>query len=55
VERGIGRQEALVALLLSSNAQAADILSRARHDLYLVASVQAAEFELHLLSNSERR
>ena len=52
---GIGRQEALVALLLSPNAQAASFLNQARQDLYLVASVHAAEQELHSLEIPERR
>jgi HEAT repeat protein len=47
---GIGRQEALVALLLSRSAQAEGVLREARQNLYLVASVQAAEQELHSLT-----
>jgi hypothetical protein len=50
VFRGIGRQEALLALLLSPTPQAASFLSEARRDLYLVASVQAAEQQLHALT-----
>lgn len=49
---GIGRQEAIIALLLSSSEEAAGCLSRARGNLYLVASVQAAEQQLHLLQTS---
>jgi hypothetical protein len=55
VLRGIGRQEALVALLLSPTAQAAGFLNQARQNLYLVASVQAAEQQLHALTIPERR
>ncbi len=46
---GVGRQEALVALLLSRNEQATGVLNAARQNLYLVASVRAAEQELHSL------
>jgi hypothetical protein len=49
---GIGRQEALVALLLSPTPQAAIFLNAARRDLYLVASVQAAEQQLFTLTIS---
>ncbi len=52
---GVGRQEALVALLLSRSAQAASFLSRARADLYLVASIYAAEQEAHSLTLAEQR
>ena len=45
---GIGRQEALIALLLSRSEQAAGCLNQARRNLYLVASVLAAERQLHL-------
>jgi hypothetical protein len=49
------RKEALVALLLNSTPQAAAALREARENLYLVASVRAAEFEVHSLAqNSER-
>lgn len=44
---GIGRQEALIALLLSQSAQAADCLSHARRNIYLMAAVQAAEQKLY--------
>ena len=47
---GVARHEALVALLLHSSPQAANCLEEARHDLYLVASVQAAEQQLHSLT-----
>jgi hypothetical protein len=46
---GIGRQEALVALLLSPSPRAAECLNHARHNVYLVAAVQAAERQLHSL------
>jgi hypothetical protein len=46
---GIGRQEALVALLLSTSDQAARCLDHARTDIYLVAAVHAAEQQLHHL------
>ncbi len=49
------RQQALVALLLSPNARAAEIVDRAREDLYLVASVRAAEFDLHRLTETPTR
>ncbi|MEX2114926.1 MAG: HEAT repeat domain-containing protein [Pirellulales bacterium] len=52
---GYGRQEALLALLLSSSDQAERILAQARQDLYLVASVHAAEQELRSLTVLERR
>jgi hypothetical protein len=55
VFHGVGRQEALVALLLSPSAQAAGFLNQARQNLYLVASVQAAEQQLHALTILERR
>jgi HEAT repeat protein len=46
---GIGRQEALMALLLSSSDQAADCLRHARQNIYLMAAVQAAEQQLYSL------
>lgn len=46
---GIGRQEVLIALLLNRSDQAAGCLNQARENLYLVASVQAAEQQLHSL------
>lgn len=46
---GIGRQEALIALLLSRSEKATGCLNEARGNLYLVASVQAAEQQLHSL------
>jgi hypothetical protein len=46
---GIGRQEALIALLLSQSEQAAGCLDRARQNLYLVASLHAAERRLDAL------
>lgn len=55
VFRGVGRQEALIALLLSSNAQAVGFLNQARQNLYLVATVQAAEQQLRSLAIPERR
>jgi hypothetical protein len=51
----IGRQEALVALLLSPVPEAANVLREARGNLYLVAAVQAAELQLQSLAISERR
>ncbi len=48
---GVGRQEALIALLLSHNSQANNFLNHARRDLYLVASVHAAEQQLLSLGN----
>jgi hypothetical protein len=51
VFRDIGRQEAMVALLLSRSEQADRFLERARHDLYLVAAVHAAEYQIHSLTN----
>ena len=55
VFRGVGRQEAIIALLLSSNAQAVGFLNQARQNLYLVATVQAAELQLRSLAIPERR
>lgn len=52
VPAGIGRQEALIALLLSPSAQAARFLTQARENLYLVAAVQAAEQQLYSLTIS---
>jgi len=49
------RKEALVALLLSPTPQAAAALREARQDLYLVASVRAAEFELQSLADHSER
>jgi hypothetical protein len=49
---GVGRQEALIALLLSHSSQASKFLNDARRDLYLVASVHAAEQQLQSLGNS---
>jgi hypothetical protein len=46
---GIGRQEALVALLLSQTEQAAGCVNHARTNLYLVASLRAAERRLDSL------
>lgn len=48
--KGVARHEALIALLLHSSPQAAHCLEEARRDLYLVASVQAAEQQLHSLT-----
>jgi hypothetical protein len=42
----IGRQEAIVALLLNRSRQAAGCVNQARSNLYLVASVRAAERQL---------
>ncbi|HVU86840.1 MAG TPA: hypothetical protein VHD36_05940 [Pirellulales bacterium] len=49
------RQPALVALLLNPSAQAAAVLQEARGDLYLMASVRAAEFELQHVTNAHTR
>lgn len=49
--RGIGRREALIALLLSPSDQAAGCLDEARQNLYLVASVHAAEQHLEQLQS----
>lgn len=49
------RQQALVALLINPNARAAEIIDRAREDLYLVASVRAAELDLHRLTDTPTR
>jgi hypothetical protein len=46
------RRQALVALLLSRDPRAADIVNEARGNLYLVASVRAAEIELHQLAQT---
>ncbi len=46
---GIGRQEVLIALLLNRSDQAAGCLNQARENLYLIASVRAAEQQLHSL------
>jgi len=54
VFRGIGRQEALLALLLSPDAQSARFLAAARQNFYLMASVYAAEQQLHSLTLTER-
>ncbi|HEY4313752.1 MAG TPA: hypothetical protein VGN12_30205 [Pirellulales bacterium] len=45
------RQPALVALLLNRTPQAATVLNEAREDIYLVASVRAAELELQHRNN----
>ncbi len=44
---GIGRREAIVALLSSPSAEAARYVDQARQNLYLVATVRAAEQQLH--------
>ncbi len=49
------RQPALVALLLNHTPQAAAVLHEAREDLYLMASVRAAEFELQHVPNAYER
>jgi HEAT repeat protein len=49
---GPSRQEALIALLLSHSAEANFFLNRARQNLYLMASVHAAEQELQTLAVS---
>jgi len=49
---GIGRREALIALLLSSSEKATGCLNEARENLYLVASVRAAEQQLESLQIS---
>ena len=49
------RKEALVALLLNPTPQAAEALREARQNLYLVASVRAAESELHGLADYPER
>jgi HEAT repeat protein len=46
---GISRREALIALLLSSSEKATGCLNEARENLYLVASVRAAEQQLDSL------
>ena len=46
------RQPALVALLLNPAPQAAALVDEARGNLYLTASVRAAEFELHRLTQT---
>jgi hypothetical protein len=43
---GIGRQEALMALLASRSPLASDLVDAARQNLYLMASVRAAEQQL---------
>lgn len=49
---GIGRQEALIALLLNQSEKATGCLNRARNDVYLVASLRAAEQRLNSLQVS---
>jgi hypothetical protein len=46
---GIGRREVLIALLLSRSKEAAGCVQHARENLYLVASLQAAEQQLDSL------
>ncbi len=48
---GIGRQEAFMALLVSPSPRASQIVYQARQDVYLMASVQAAERQLHFLQS----
>ncbi len=55
VLEGFGRQEALLALLMSSSPEAERVLDQARRNLYLVAAVRAAEVELRSLTVPERR
>ncbi len=43
---GIGRQEALMALLASRSPRASELVDAARQDVYLMASVRAAEQQL---------
>lgn len=43
---GIGRQEALMALLASRSPRASELIDAARRDVYLMASVHAAEQQL---------
>jgi hypothetical protein len=50
VYRDTSRQGALAALLLSRSETANRFLNVARQDLYLVAAVRAAEFEIHSLT-----
>jgi hypothetical protein len=49
------RHDALVALLLNPTPQAAAVVNAARADLYLVATVRAAEIELHQLADFPKR
>jgi hypothetical protein len=46
------RRQAIVALLLSRDPRAAVIVNEARGNLYLMASVRAAELELHQLAQT---
>lgn len=52
VADGTVRQEALIALLLSPTAQAANFMSLARQDHYLVAAVLAAEQQLNAMKTN---
>jgi hypothetical protein len=49
------RRQALLALLLNPTPRAAAVLNEAREDLYLMASVRAAEFELQHVTNAYER
>jgi hypothetical protein len=51
---GIGRQEALMALLVSPSRRASQIVDQARQDVYLMASVQAAERQLQFLQTQSK-
>lgn len=48
---GIGRQEALMALLASRSPRASELVDQARRDEYLMASVRAAEQQLSSMQN----
>jgi len=48
---GIGRQEALMALLASRSPRASQLVDAARRDVYLMASVRAAEQQLMSLQS----
>ncbi len=51
---GFGRQEALMGLLVSPSRRASQIVDQARQDVYLMASVQAAERQLQFLQKQSQ-
>jgi len=54
-QQGIFRQEALLALIACRGSDAQDFVRQARRDEYLVAAVQAAEFQFRQFSDPRTR
>jgi hypothetical protein len=54
-QQGICRQEALLALIACRGDEAQDFVRQARHDEFLVAAVQAAEFQFRQFSDPRTR